>query len=301
MGRSKKVKILISIIGHDYNEKLVSNISKMNDMNMNILEKSIWRKKYWFARDFVNIQGIKDLYNAKKQNVDCSNSIFRILFILFTKCDDANLMDHMLNSLNLDNDTISKFLNYSYPKQNQEFNKNSPKYDEYDGNYIIASILKNKLEENLKKIVSIIGDNHKDFIQNVCKLNEKNLNVLEQSILHIEASMYEYLLSIDGIKNLYKNENDQSVKQSIYRILYILFVQSSVDDETIESVIKSLNLKTETIADFMGCQYPKSEQKEDDKNESFADYKIGHNIIGQLISKSHWIDLRNWNLSLVKK
>merc|ERR1712228_498390 len=107
-------------------------------------------------------------------------------------------------------------------------------------------------------------------------------NVLEQAILNKEKSMYEYLLSIDGIRNLY-NENDQSSQQSIYRILYILFVQSS-DDETIESVIKSLNLKTETIADLMACQYPKSEQE--DEKQSFADYKIGHNIIGQLISKN---------------
>merc|ERR1712228_1092094 len=247
MGRSKKVKILISIIGHDYNEKLVSNISKMNDMNMNILEKSIWRKKYWFARDFVNIQGIKDLYNPKKQDVDCSNSIFRILFVLFTKCDDANLMDDMLKALDLDNNTISKYLNHDYPKTNQEINEKAPKYDEYDGNYIIAQILKNHLANNLKKIVSIIGENHEDFIQNISKLNNKNLNVLEQAIFNKEKSMYEYLVSMDGIKNLYKNEHDQSAKQSIYRILYILFVQSSVDDETIESVIKSLNLKTETI------------------------------------------------------
>merc|ERR1712228_710474 len=137
---------------------------------------------------------------------------------------------------------------------------------------------------NLKKIVSIIGENHEDFIQNISKLNNKNLNVLEQAIFNKEKSMYEYLVSMDGIKNLYKNEHDQSAKQSIYRILYILFVQSSVDDETIESVIKSLNLKTETIADLMACQYPKSEQKEDEK-QSFADYKIGHNIIGQLVSK----------------
>merc|ERR1712228_329626 len=194
--------------------------------------------------------------------------------------------EHLLTSLDFDNDTTVKYLNYKYkyPKSDREFNENAPKYEQYDGNYIIASILKNKLEDNLKKIVSIIGENHKDFIQNISKLNDKNLNVLEEAIFNKEASMYEYLLSIDGIKALYKNEDNESAKQSIYRILYILFVQSSVDDETIESVVKSLNLKTETISDFVSCQYPESEQKEEEK-QSFADYKVGHNIIGQLISK----------------
>merc|ERR1712228_925733 len=193
-------------------------------------------------------------------------------------------MDDVLNALDFSNQTILKYLSYDYPKAHKYLNKNAPKFDEFDGKYLLGLLLKEYRFDNLKKIVSIIGENNPDFIQSASKLNNQNLNALEHAILNKEESMYEYLVSMDGIKDLYQNENDQSVKQSIYRILYILFVQSSVDDEAIESVIKSLNLKTETIADFMSCQYPESEQKDDEK-QSFADYKVGHNIIGQLTSK----------------
>merc|ERR1712228_512735 len=204
----EKLKKLISMIGDD-NSEFIQFASKLTNYRVNALENAIFNKKTEFYKYLLPLPQIRSLYDAKnKENV---NAIYRMLHILFIHCSDDRVVDEVFKVLELDSQTVAKYINFKYPaaESTQKYHSDAPKYETQG---IIPYLLENYKLDELKKLISMIGDGHPNFIESVSKMSDYRANALELAIWHKKTEFYQYLLSLPSVTSLYdqdtKNKNE---------------------------------------------------------------------------------------------
>merc|ERR1712228_973781 len=216
----------------------------------------------------------KEIVIEKKDFV--KKSIFRFLHYLFIKCTNLDLLDRILSEFTFTNETKAKYVGFSYPTPTkEEIERGTPRYDQIN---IIESLLKDGKLEKLKKLTTLFGDDHPDFIQSSSKLNERGTNALENAIWKNQTAMYKYLLSVPGIQSLYDSSNkDDKTGMAIFRLLYTLF--NSDSDDVIDEVLNALNFNGEIISKYLSFHYPEPQKENDSYTEKFHKYNIVQSII----------------------
>merc|ERR1712228_154100 len=107
-----RFKKLQSILGEKAFLKAVLEIDRKD---MNALEYAIKNNKTLHYKHLISIQGIIDYYsNNPEDDPNYDRAIYRLLFILFAQCSDDEMVDEVVQSLNISNDTIAKYVNYQY-------------------------------------------------------------------------------------------------------------------------------------------------------------------------------------------
>merc|ERR1712228_579697 len=182
---------------------------------------AIFNKKTAFYKYLLALPQIRSLYDAK--NKENENAIYRMLHILFIHCSDDKVVDEVFKVLELDSQTVAKYINFKYPaaEPTEKYHSGAPKYETQG---IIPYLLNNYKLDELKKLILMIGDGHPNFIESVSKISEYHANALELAIWNKKTEFYQYLLSLPSVISLYdaKNKNEET-QQAIFRILFILF------------------------------------------------------------------------------
>merc|ERR1712228_591394 len=179
----------------------------------------------------------------------------KLLFWLIVRCKKDETMNQIFSDLNLKNEIVAKYIDCN----------------------IIKTLLDEYNLDRLKKIFSIIGNDHSQFTESVSSLNKYHRNALEDAIFNKKTDFYKYLLSITPVKSFYDSSNKEN-GDAIYRMLYILFIHCS-NDEVIDEVFKALNFDKKFISEYIDYKYQNPKHEFDDAAIKYEEWNIVGNVL----------------------
>merc|ERR1712228_584732 len=152
-------------------------------------------------------------YDSSNKDEKTEMAIFRLLYILMIKIDDNKIVDEVLKALNFNGEIIGKYLNFHYPKTEQDFHQNALKFDQFQIIGRIILIKSNPLI-TLKKLSSLVAE--KEFVKGALISDSGyNKNALEHAICKQKKNVIEYLMSFKDIKT-----ECSTNKELVWRCIY---------------------------------------------------------------------------------
>merc|ERR1712228_419598 len=146
--------------------------------------------------------------------------------------------DEVLTELNFNKEIVCKYQNFKYPNPEMELHHRAFMYHTQN---LIQLIILVTTSSKLKNFANFLGNDQ--FIESVLQIADSNkLNAFEYAIKNKISYQYNYLLTIQGIKDYYNvnNDNDET-NNALFRLLYTLFVDNYID-KTIDKILKELNI-----------------------------------------------------------
>eukprot|EP01083_Nonionella_stella_P110065 321836_1 len=259
LGHYNAFKFLQSVIS---NKLMLDRLFLPNRYNQNPIEAAISGCRFVIIRDLLNMNGVQQRYQNDK------NMMYRLLYLLFCKCDSEEMIDFALDKLNISKERIIEILSYKCTKSDNDV---SGARDYHNYNIVGRIIWLNQL----KKMANIIGD--QVFIEHVFQPDGKNMNALEFAIRKKRLEVMKYLMSFQKIK-----ERCLTDKEVLWRTVYSM--NRAYDADMVKYVMNELQLDETKLREVQSFTCEDKSNEFGPKARTIWAYKISDKAIIKILN-----------------
>eukprot|EP00484_Ammonia_sp_Unknown_P000225 CAMPEP_0197023096 /NCGR_PEP_ID=MMETSP1384-20130603/3888_1 /TAXON_ID=29189 /ORGANISM="Ammonia sp." /LENGTH=340 /DNA_ID=CAMNT_0042451261 /DNA_START=1 /DNA_END=1023 /DNA_ORIENTATION=+ len=178
--------------------------------------------------------------------------LWRTVFWLFVADDiPEETIDFVMKTLEISKDKMTKLLSHQCQAPTIELAEDCVKYHNCR---LLTEIAAGNTVEALQKMASIIDD-EAVFSQHVFIANASNMNVIERVIAMQKEETIQYLSSLKAVKARYFAQDGI---EWVWRTVFWLFGSPGISEETIDFVLKELEISGEKLAGLLShkCRAP---------------------------------------------
>jgi len=223
--------------------------------NLNAIESALQSGKTETIEYLLSLKAVK----ARYANQDSLNLFWRTVYWLFVTPDiSEETVDFVMKTLQISKETLHKLLPYQCSAPTGKFAEDCWDYHNY---HLLSKITQKNTVGALQKMVSFIDD-EKVFAEHVFIPDLRNVNVIERAIAMQKEETIQYVLSIKAVKIRYLA---QDAIDLVWRTVFWLFGTRNISEETMDFVLKELEISGEKLAGLLShkCKVPQTKLADD--------------------------------------
>eukprot|EP01083_Nonionella_stella_P301851 1037915_1 len=236
LGHLKALKFLRGIISKDL---FIERMFLQNRYNNTPIEGAIMGNQYLMVKYILRMDEVKQRYDFEKDK----DTFWRLIYWLWCR-GKAEVIDLVVDEMRITNEQIIQMLWRKYSKEAEEYHKHN----------IIHHMIVGNTADIMKKLVAMIGE--RTLSELILNANEYDVNAMETAVRYNKLDTIKYLLSLKSIKNGYATQRHLQ-----WRLLFWVFIDKDVSEETMHLVLNELSLSTEQVVQLLAYKYVKTSQE----------------------------------------